>query len=87
MYISELSDMIPADLPIHQCAQLMDESLRNVSTELLYVNDETSLLKRANLKARLMISYARYANDIRRCNHLEEATETAFFDDKDLEDY
>ncbi|MGH1470180.1 MAG: hypothetical protein ACRBCS_03245 [Cellvibrionaceae bacterium] len=54
----------------HVCAQIMDEKLTNASSALLTIDDNTSLLKRSELKSSIFVNYMRYANDINRCNKL-----------------
>ncbi|MGI1678052.1 MAG: hypothetical protein K6L75_04925 [Cellvibrionaceae bacterium] len=54
--------------PFHICAQVMDQKLTDASSALLGINEDTSRLKRSELKSSIFVNYMRYASAINQCN-------------------
>ena len=54
-------------LGIHRCLQPMDNAMRNASSQLLELSDDAGLLRRTQVKSRLLLNYARYLPAINRC--------------------
>ncbi len=74
-----------AGLIYHPCVQLMDQAMENISSELLYVNDQTSSIRKTAIRSRLMMNYMRYYTKINTC-HNPELAEGDDFGDEDFED-
>jgi len=68
MYREEYKKLIEQYHHFHVCAQIMDEKLTKAGSELLTINENTSLLKRSELKSSIFVNYMRYASDINKCN-------------------
>ncbi len=68
MYREEYKGLVEKYNPFHVCAQIMDDKLTEASSALLTITEDTSLLKRSELKSSIFINYMRYAPDINKCN-------------------
>ena len=78
------------EFTLHRCVQVMDASVQKASSELLYIDQETSTLQKAQVKSRLMLDYAKYYPRINRCmnstNVVHLNNPESSFGDEDFED-
>lgn len=72
MYRPESTDGVKARLVMHPCAQIMDQGLGDVSTQLLYITDDTGFFQKAELKSELISHYMRYSSKINACNEQDD---------------
>ena len=56
-----------ATMPQHRCIQTMDTDMRQASSELLLLNQQSGELHKLQLKSRLMLQYSRFLPAINRC--------------------
>ena len=68
-------------LTYHECTQEMDESLQRISSELLYITEDTSSLERSAIQARLMLNYSRYIAKVSSCHDPNYASDEGFGDE------
>ncbi len=78
----------------HECVQPMDQSLRETSSQLLFIDDDAGMLTKTRLKSRLLMSYTRYVPRINRCMHGEDVADShsagsdeEAFGDRDFENW
>lgn len=67
MVTNELMHANTKNLNLHRCVQTMDSATREASTRLLDINEHTGLMKKTQLKSKLMLVYMHYYNDIQSC--------------------
>lgn len=60
-------------LPLHHCIQDMDGNMQSASNDLLTITEDTGLLTKAKMKARIMLSYSKYMGEVRRCENSDAA--------------
>lgn len=58
----------PEHLIVHECAQSMDDPLIDAASQILTVSDDTTFLRRSEIKNRIFYHYMRYLPRINRCN-------------------
>lgn len=68
MYREESKELLQEFHNFHICAQAMDEKLTEASSALLEIDEDTSLIKRSELKSSIFLNYMRYASAINQCN-------------------
>ena len=84
----ELSKEKANEFDEHKCIQLMDNEMISASSELHRVNDQTGMMKRNSIKARLMLNYTRFMPFVNRCMGNEYAMpEGDDFGDEDFDDF
>ena len=81
MYQAGQEENISGDKPLHECAQIMDDSMQAASSELLYVTDDMGFFEKTRIKKNLMVNYARYRGRINQCNIKYELTHSIPEDD------
>ena len=78
MYREGADRRIPRHLSRHRCAQLMDEDLVATTSRLFFINDETSMMERTDIRGAMLIKYIAYMPEVSACNRrFEEAEERA----------
>ena len=76
-----------ANFTRHECLQPMDDEMRAASSQLLYIQNDTSLLKKTQLKSRLLLNYTHYLPEISRCMHDSNVADSSDdFGDEDFEE-
>ena len=81
MHKEGIKEAFSTTLAFHACAQTMNQAILNTSSKLLYINEETSLLKKTSLKSKLILDYASYLPKINQCNNVNQ--DYAFDSDSD----
>jgi len=61
-------DDIPADMKLHQCAEVMDPELVATTNRVFFVDDETSYLERQDIRGGMMIRYITKLPRVAACN-------------------
>lgn len=67
MLTSEMLRSPSHDFSLHRCVQTMDDATQAASTDLLEINEHTGVMKKTQLKSKLMLAYMHYYNDIQSC--------------------
>jgi hypothetical protein len=84
-------DTLWSALPLHECVQSMDGNMQSASNDLLTITDDTGMLTKTKMKARLMLSYSKYMNEIRRCkstDNMELVADNSYGDtSSDIDDF
>lgn len=55
------------DFSLHRCVQEMDAATQAASTRLLTIDEHTGMMRKTQLKSKLMLVYMHYYNDIQSC--------------------
>ena len=77
LFNEKLVKLVPANLKLHKCAQSMDAPLIGATSLLLTVDDDTSFMRRTEIKNGIFYHYMRYVPRISRCNRqFADAQET-----------
>lgn len=91
MYHPSVAVVVEADYALHRCAMQMDEVTREITTEMIAVDDETPLLTKLDLKKRLLVRYNQRRHEMDECNARyadpEEMNEEPFGNDEDFADF
>ncbi len=72
MYREGADRRFPADLLVHECAQMMDEDLVATTSRLFYIDEETGYLEKQDIRGSMMIKYIAYMPDVTACNMSNE---------------
>ncbi len=68
MYREGADKGMPADLSLHRCATMMDDELVEISSRIFYINDDSSLMERTDIRGALMLKYMAWLPDVAACN-------------------
>lgn len=66
----------PADLLVHECAQMMDDDLVATTSRLLFIDEETGYLERQDIRGAMMIKYIAYMPEVTACNMRNEEVQS-----------
>lgn len=86
VFMYDVAQQLPLydELPFHPCVHIMDEDLREASTRLLYIYEDTSFAKKTKVKAQLINQYLRYSGSVSACEKEYKKSlpkDTEHFDD------
>lgn len=81
LYKPESKNLVVNNLALHRCVQVMDDGISAVSDQLLQITEDTSFFQKADIKAKLMAHYLRYAPKIQKCNEALGIVQTEQEDD------
>lgn len=73
MYREGAQPMFPDEMPVHVCAQPMDEELVATTSRVFYVNDETGIIEKTDIKGAMMLKYIAYLPRVASCQMEAEA--------------
>lgn len=79
MYREALPRRLPRDIGVHRCARAMDDSLVATTSRMFYIDDDTSLLQKTDIRGALMIKYIAWMPEVTAC-HMRADNELATSD-------
>lgn len=68
MYRPDAEKLLPKDLEMHPCATPMDEDVVKTTSRVFFVDDETTLLEKTDIRGSLMLKYMAALPEITACN-------------------
>ena len=92
MYHEDVTSLVQTDdYLLHRCAMVMDETTREITTDMIAIDDSTPLLAELDLKKRLLVRYNQRRNEMDECNAQyvkpEELDEDPFVSEDDFADF
>jgi len=78
MYRPGAENRVPDELGVHRCVQPMDEELIATTSRLFYIDEETTLLEKQDIRGAMLLKYMAYMPEVTACNlrHDEEERES-----------
>ncbi|GJM13262.1 MAG: hypothetical protein DHS20C12_16650 [Pseudohongiella sp.] len=76
MYRERLPRRIPAGLAVHRCVMPMEEDLVETTSRLFYLDEDSSLLDRTDIRGAMMIKYIAKLPEVTACNMRAEEAST-----------
>lgn len=74
MYRDRLPRRIPAGLGVHRCVMPMEEDLVETTSRVFYIDENSSLLDKTDIRGAMMIKYIAKLPEVTACNmRAEEA--------------
>lgn len=61
-------DSVPEEMALHQCARPMEDDLAATTSRVFYVDDDTNILEKTDIRGAMMIKYIAYLPGITACN-------------------
>lgn len=77
MYSPGAEDDMPSELGVHRCVRPMDEELVATTSRLFYIDEETTLLEKQDIRGAMLLKYMAYMPEITACNLRHEEAERA----------
>lgn len=68
MYRDRLPRRIPAGLGVHRCAMPMEEDLVETTSRVFYIDEDSSLLEKTDIRGAMMIKYIAKLPEVTACN-------------------
>jgi hypothetical protein len=87
MYIDPMQTMASEPLIMHDCAQQVDQTLRDAASAFFYTTEKTGFFKLKSLKTKLMFQMLRYQKATADCNNKLNEEAGSFDDDEGFDDF
>lgn len=75
MYRPDAERLLPRGLEMHPCATEMDEDVVRTTSRVFFVDEETTLLEKTDIRGSLMLKYMAALPEITACNLRRESSE------------
>ncbi len=77
MYRPGAENNVPGELGVHRCVLAMDEELVATTSRLFYIDDQTSLLEKQDIRGAMLLKYMAYMPEVTACNLRKDEAEQA----------